>query len=229
MTFEQLDFYREHAKRYSELSHEFTQSVYTDCSHPALRSDLDLLRRVAELAPGTRGLDAGCGAGARDVHLLHTWGFDVYGIDAVDENIRLGKELHPEVADRLQLADLRGPLPYENASFDFVMCNAVIQHLPTKTTETTTLPELTRGLCPSGVLQLMFKMGSGVVTVGDRAFGKDSVDRTFQLYDEYRLLEVLEDCGCTLVQSTGSDELGGLLYFNDPKPMRYCVFWVKKG
>ena len=74
MKYESLDFYRDNTLRYSELSHDFTNSVYTDCSHSALRDDMDLLRRVSELAPGTRGLDAGCGAGARNVHLLNTWG-----------------------------------------------------------------------------------------------------------------------------------------------------------
>ena len=229
MQFDSLDFYKEHAQRYSELSHEFTHSMYTGSSHSALNSDMDLLNRVVELVPGNRGLDAGCGAGARDVHLLHTWGYDVYGIDAVEENINLGKELHPEIADYLRVADLREPLPFENASFDFVLCNAVIQHLPPETTKTATIPELIRVLAPSGVLQLMFKIGSGVVTVSDRAYGANSVDRSFQLYDENRLLKILEDCGCSLVEAARSENLGGMLYFSDPKPMRYCAFWVKKN
>ena len=129
MQFDSLDFYREHARRYSQLSHEFTHSVYTGSSHPALKGDLDLLNRVAELAWGKRGLDAGCGAGARDVHLLYTRGYDVYGIDAVEENISLGRELHPEIADKLNVADLREPLSFESGFFDFILCNAVIQHL----------------------------------------------------------------------------------------------------
>ena len=84
-------------------------------------------------------------------------------------------------------------------------------------------------MAPGGVLQLMFKKGSGTATVGDRAYGDDGVDRSFQLYDEYQLLKALEDCGCTLVQAVGNEELGGFIYFNDPKPMRYCAFWVKKN
>ena len=228
MQFDSLDFYKEHAQRYSELSHEYTHSVYTNSSHPALNGDMDLLNRVAELATGKRGLDAGCGAGARDVYLLHTWGYDAYGIDAVEENVNLGKELHPEIADHLQVADMREPLPFADASFDVVLCNAVIQHLPSETAETKTIPELTRVLAPGGVLQLMFKMGAGVVTVSDRAYGAAGVDRSFQLYDEYKLLRILEDCGCTLVEPVGDEKLGGMLYFSDPKPMRYCVFWVKK-
>ena len=229
MQFDSLEFYREHTQRYSQLSHEYTHSVYHDASHPALNGDADLLRRSAELATGKRGLDAGCGAGARDVHLLHTWGYDAYGIDAVEENIDLGREQHPEIADRLSVADMREPLAFESSFFDLVLCNAVIQHMMPETVETTTIPELARVLAPGGVLQLMFKAGSGVATVTDRAYGSDGVARSFQLYDEHRLLRILEECGCSLVESGEKGDLGGLLYFNDPKPMRHCAFWVRKG
>ena len=229
MQFDSLEFYREHAQRYSQLSHEYTHSVYTGSSHPDLNGDMDLLNRVAELAPGRRCLDAGCGAGARDVYLLHTWGYDAYGIDAVEENISLGKELHPEIADNLSVADMREPLAFESGFFDLVLCNAVIQHLTPATAETTTIPDLARVLAPGGVLQLMFKAGSGVATVSDRAYGSNGVDRSFQLYDEHRLLRVLEECGCSLVEAGEDRKLGGMLYFNDPKPMRYCAFWVRKN
>ena len=228
MQFDSLEFYREHAQRYSQLSHEYTHSVYTDSSHPALNGDMDLLNKVAELASGKRGLDAGCGAGARDVYLLHTRGYDAYGIDAVEENISLAKELHPEIADKLSVADMREPLAFQTGFFDLVLCNAVIQHMTSETAETTTIPELARVLAPGGVLQLMFKTGSGVVTVSDRAYGTDGVDRSFQLYDENRLLRILKDCGCSLVEGGESGDLGGMLYFSDPKPMRYCAFWVRK-
>ena len=229
MKFDSLDFYREHASRYSNLSHEFTHSLYTDSSLTGLAGDMDLLKRIVKLAPGRRGLDAGCGAGARDVHLLNAWGYQAYGVDAVEENVSLAKSLHPEIADLIQVVDLREPLPFADASFDFVTCNAVIQHMAPQTTEQTTLPELARVLAPDGVLQLMFKVGSGVVTVGDKAYGSQSVARTFQLYSEYRLLEVLKELGCTLVEPSGKEELGGLMYFNDIKPMRHCVFWVRKS
>ncbi len=42
---------------------------------------------------------------------------------------------------------------------------------------------------------MMFKTGSGVATVSDGAYGVDGVARSFQLYDEHRLLGILEDCG----------------------------------
>ena len=59
MRFDSLDFYKEYAQRYAELSHEFTHSVYTGSSHSALNGDMDLLNRVVELVSGNRGLDAG--------------------------------------------------------------------------------------------------------------------------------------------------------------------------
>ena len=108
-------------------------------------------------------------------------------------------------------------MPFEKASFDFVLCNAVIQHLSAETTEITTIPELTRVLAPGGVLQLMFKIGFGVATVSDRAYGPDSVDRSFQLYDEYRLLKLLEDCNCSLIEPDGSGALGGMLILQQPQ------------
>ena len=54
----------------------------------------------------------------------------------------------------------------------------------------------------------MFKVGSGVAAVSDSAFGTDGVDRSFQLYDEHRLLRLLEDCGCSMIEDDESGNLG---------------------
>ncbi len=224
-----LEFYREHAQRYARVSEEFLCSGYLGCSHPAFKTDLDLLNRLMELAPGRRGLDAGCGAGARDVYFLSKRGYDMFGVDAVAKNIQVAKELHPVIAGHLQVADLREPLPFPDADFDLVLCNAVIQHIPSKVAKEVTLPELVRVLRPGGVLQLMFKNGNGVETVIDRAYGEAGVSRTFELYNEYELLGLLEGCGCKLVEAASEDALGGLIFFTDPKPMQHCVFWVTKG
>ena len=103
------EFYRHHARRYAEVAHQLIQSIYIRSSHPALKGDYDLLERLKELTPGPRGLDAGCGAGARDVYRFWLEGYDIIGIDAVEENILTAKSLHPEIADRVFLADLRVP------------------------------------------------------------------------------------------------------------------------
>lgn len=218
-------FYERHARRYSEVAHGLLQSVYVKSSHPAVRTDLDLLERLKELVPGKRGLDAGCGAGARDVYSFWASGFDIQGIDVVEENIRMARELHPEIADRVTVADLAGPLPYDDASFDFVMCNAVIQHIPPEVVEGTTLPELARVIREGGILQLMFKNGTGMLTVYDRDYG---AERSFQLYDEHRVLSILKRHNMGLVEESSEKKPGGIIYFTDPKPVDHCVFYARK-
>ena len=218
-------FYRQHARRYAEVSHNFIQSVYIETSHPALRGDEDLMDRLQELIPaGSRGLDAGCGAGARDV--FHYWqqGHDILGVDAVEENILEARRLHPEIAQRVSVADLRRPLDYPDGSFDFILCNAVIQHIAPDIALGITLPEFARLLKPGGVLQLMFKTGNGVATVYDRDY---AVDRTFQLYNPEDILDLLMGRGFSIVPAEG-DKLGGVMNFKDPKPMDHCVFFARK-
>ena len=219
------EFYRQHAHRYAEVSHQLLQSIYIRSSHPALKGDLDLLERLKELIPGRRGLDAGCGAGARDVYDLWRSGYDIYGIDAVEENIEKAKELHPEIADRVSVADLRFPLDFPDESFHFVICSAVTQHIEPEYVFGVTLRELARVLKAGSVLQLMFKNGHGVTTVYDRDYG---VERSFQLYDEHEVLQVLTSYGLRLVEAEDPNLLGGLMYFTDPKPMEHCVFYVRK-
>lgn len=219
-------FYRHHAPRYAEVSHQLLQSVYVQSSHLALHGDLDLLERLKELVPGQRGLDAGCGAGARDVYHFWQRGYDIDGIDAVEANILMAQELHPEIADRVSVADLRAPLAFPDASFDFILCNAVIQHIAPKDVFDITLRELARVLRAGGVLQLMFKHGHGVKTVYDRDYG---VERSFQLYHAPDILHALASYGLTVVEADDPRRLGGIMYFTDPKPMGHCVFYVQKA
>ena len=172
-----------------------------------------------------RGLDAGCGAGARDV--LHAWslGYDVTGVDSIEENIQAARDLHPEIADRVLVADLERPLPFPDETFDFVACNAVIQHIAPEIGYVTVLPELVRILRDGGALQIMFKNGNGVVTVFDRDYG---TERSLQLYKEEEVLKSLQAGGMELVQPRSQDQPGGLMYFTGPKPVDHCVFFALK-
>ncbi len=159
--------------------------------------------------------------------MFHLWtqGYDVVGFDAIEENIQVAKELHPEIADRVFVASLGKELPFEDQSFDFVLCNAVIQHIEPEVVRTVVLPELARVLRPDGVLQLMFKNGEGVLTVFDKDHG---VERHFQLYDGAQLLEVLEQQGMAIVDADTPDQLGGFLYFTDGKGVDHSLFFSRK-
>ena len=178
-----------------------------------------------QLAPGRKGLDAGCGAGARDV--FHAWsqGYDVVGIDSVEENILETRVLHPEIADNVFVADLKRPLPFNDESFDFVACNAVIQHIEPDVVQEVVLPGITRVLRPGGVLQLMFKCGEDFTTVFDKDYG---IARSFRLYQESELLEILSGLDMTLIQDRDPGKLSGLMYFTDPKGVDHCVFYARK-
>ncbi|MCZ6866438.1 MAG: class I SAM-dependent methyltransferase [Chloroflexi bacterium] len=151
------DFYRTNARQYAQVAQEWRQSVYIKSSHPGLQHDWDAWERLRQLTTGNRGLDAGCGAGARDVFHLWSQDYDVVGFDSVEENIQVARQLHPEIADRVFVASLGEALPFDDNSFDFVMCNAVIQHIEPEVVRTVVFSELARVLRPDGVLQLMFK------------------------------------------------------------------------
>lgn len=220
------EFYRLHAQEYARVADQFLQSVYSKCSHSKLKHDWDLWDRLVQLAPGPRGLDAGCGAGARDV--FHAWskGYDVVGIDSVEENIQTARRLHSEIADKVFVADLNRPLPFDDESFDFVACNAVIQHIEPDVVRSVVLPGFAKVLRPGGVLQLMFKCGEDTTTVFDKDYG---IDRSFRLYQEDELLEILSGLGMTLIQELDFQTLSGLMYFTDPKGVDHCVFYARKA
>ena len=97
-----LEFYRERASEYAAL-----RQVFANRSHPEFREDRDLYRRLTELAKPGPGLDAGCGPGALEMSYLAELGFDMFGLDAVAENVEIARRLRPEFADRLRVADIQ--------------------------------------------------------------------------------------------------------------------------
>ena len=219
------DFYRHHARSYAEKARSSTQTAFTNPSHPRLRHWSAVQERMRELVPTvSRGLDAGCGAGAHDVFSLWQHGYDVYGVDAVEENILEARRLHPEIGERVSIADLSQPLGWPDASFDFVLCNGVIQHIAPGDVLGVTLPELARVLRPGGVLQLLFKSGEGVTTIHDVEY---DAPRSFQLYTVDEIVGLLAERGLHVVPAEG-DGLGGVMLFTDYKPMEHCVLFARK-
>lgn len=219
-------FYSRHAERYAQVSHELLQSVYINSTHPLLKNDLDLIEGLRKLvAPGAYGLDAGCGAGARDVFYYWRDGYKVVGVDAIEENVQAAGSLHPEIAHLVSVLDLSQPLSHPDAHFDFAICNAVIQHIDPVSVKTVTLPELVRVLKPGGILQLMFKSGTGVTTLYDKDYADE---RTFQLYEVDEIVDLLASLGADIIPAE-SDGLGGIMFFTDPKPMEHCVFYARKA
>lgn len=75
-----------------------------------------------------------------------------------------------------------------------------------------------------GVLQLMFKVGSGVETIFDKDYGDH---RSFQLYEPDEMVEGLAALEMEVIPVEG-EKLGGVALFTDPKPMRHCLIFLRK-
>lgn len=219
-------FYRRHANRYAFNQIARVQRIWDRSSHSLLEGNHSLINALVKLIPGPRGLDAGCGAGAVDVADLVSRGLDVVGIDAIKDNVEAALQLHPFLEDRVRVGDLSRRMDFPTSSFDFAMCNAVIQHLSEVHVYETALPELSRIIKPGGVLQMIFKCGSGMVTIDDPDY--DEV-RSFRLFDERRVVKVLRTHGMDLVHASDRKSLGGLMYFTNNNGLKHCAFWTRKA
>lgn len=96
---------------------------------------------------GMRVLDAGCGSGPLAAALLDR-GALVSGFDLSPAMVALARERLGEEAD-LQVADLGEPLPYDDATFDVVVCSLALHYVKDWAPP---LQELRRVLRPGGRL-----------------------------------------------------------------------------
>jgi ubiquinone/menaquinone biosynthesis C-methylase UbiE len=100
-------------------------------------------RRVGSLglAPGARVLDAPCGPGDLTLALAAA-GFDAWGAD-------IEAEAQNRLGERFCVADLAGQLPWDDRSFDALLCIEGIEHFENRFSF---LREAHRILRPNGIL-----------------------------------------------------------------------------
>ena len=72
----------------------------------------------------------------------------------------------------------------------------------------------------------MFKCGHDIATVFDSDYG---VNRSFRLYHESDVVEILNGLGMTVIEDDDPEKLAGLMYFTDPKKVDHCVFFARKS
>jgi len=104
-----------------------TRGCYTSCfQYSRKRLDAWLDRYIPSGGGGLRLLDVGCGTGSH-IARYSTRGFDVAGVDGSEKMLEHARAANPSAA--LELADVEH-IPFEDASFDFVLCIEVLRYLP---------------------------------------------------------------------------------------------------
>jgi ubiquinone/menaquinone biosynthesis C-methylase UbiE len=110
----------------------------------------DVMRRAAfaraNVQPGERVLDLGCGQGDLTAVLAEA-GARPLGVDVADAPLRRARHRHPELS--FELAPIDGPLPFADGTFDVVWASEVIEHVADTARW---LSEVRRVLVPGGRL-----------------------------------------------------------------------------
>ncbi len=129
--------------------------------------------RVAALSaaqPGGRVLDIGCGRGLTVSHLMAQVGElgQVVAADRSTHSLQALRQAHPDasVDGRLTLVelDIAGPLPFESASFDNIVCQNVIECVADRDG---LLAEIARVLRPGGTAVIGHYDFDGIMLASD--------------------------------------------------------------
>ena len=160
-------------------------------------------------------LDAGCGGG-RNIAYLMRCGCEVFGVDessdAVAEVQRSAAALAPGLSpDNFQVATVH-ELPFPDADFDVVLCNAVLHFATDENHLRGMLRELWRVLKPGGVFFSRLASSIGIedrieLIEGRRYHLPDGTDRF--LVDEAMLLALTEELGGELLDPIKTTNVQG--------------------
>ena len=168
------------------------------------------------IEPHHRILDAGCGGGRNLVYFLRE-GFDLHAVDGDEQMVARAREIVRALAPTLVGERVRCAIvehmPFEDASFDVVVCNAVLHFARDAAHFDAMVAELLRVLAPGGLLFARLASNIGIEErVQPLGAGRyrlpDGTDR--YLVDEARLLAITRAVGASLPDPIKTTNVQGL-------------------
>ena len=140
-----IQTHSEQAPRVAEAYERAARDPLGSCfTYSRLQLDRWLDRLVPAARPGQRLLDVGCGTGEQ-LAAMAARGYEVAGLDGSAEMLAHARSANPGVD--LRLGDVE-TLPFEDRSFDVVLCVEVLRYLPEPGPA---LREMARVLRPGGL------------------------------------------------------------------------------
>lgn len=142
--------------------------------------------------------DAGCGGG-RNLKWFYQNDFDIFGIDADEEFLSIAKQNYPKAASNFTVGTLEN-LPYDNHSFDHILCCAVLHFAKSETHFTAMFTELVRVLLPKGMI--LIRMASNIGLDGNApeiTYKENGQKGTYYLTRE-RINQLIKEFNLTLLE-----------------------------
>lgn len=167
-----IDYYNDHAKEYIEKTKD------VDMKYAYSRFEANTFK-------GAKILDLGCGS-CRDTLYFLEKGYEVEGVDASEEIIRLVKEKYGIDVKESLIQDIN-----EDDMYDGIWACASLLHLSSNELKEV-FPKLINALHKQGILYMSFKYGKDEYEEDGRHYTDIDIERSCELISPYKNALLLE-------------------------------------
>lgn len=166
--------------------------AYADLTRSA-SPDSHLVAFIAEIKPGGRILDLGCGP-ANAAAEMRNHKFEVDAVDASPEMVRLANETYDIGARLAGFDDIDEIEAYDGIWANFSLLHASAEDFPRH------LATLHQALKPGGYFHIGMKLGTGSV--------RDKLGRHYSYYSQPELSDLLNSVGLVVIAASTGEDLG---------------------